>query len=222
MKYFSKVTLSPDAVGRDLVSIMGNQAYGMHAFVWSLFADHAERRRDFLYRVEVRQSKPVVYILSGRSPETPRGGFLIERRDWSPRLQTGDLLRFNLRVNPVVSRRDGDGRQHRFDIIMDRRIRENAEGKARTPLFRIVQEEGHRWLDERSSRSGFRLHAVVADGYTQQRFHKSKGGPLVSFATIDMEGLLEVTDTDRFLDSVHGGFGPAKGFGCGLMLLRRG
>jgi CRISPR system Cascade subunit CasE len=38
---------------------------------------------------------------------------------------------------------------------------------------------------------------------------------------LDFEGVLEVTDPVRFLAALANGFGRARAFGCGLMLIRR-
>ena len=37
----------------------------------------------------------------------------------------------------------------------------------------------------------------------------------------DVSGVLEIDEGERFLSRVIAGFGRAKAFGCGLMLLRR-
>ena len=41
------------------------------------------------------------------------------------------------------------------------------------------------------------------------------------FSSVDFEGEIEVTDTELFTKALFDGIGPAKGFGCGLMLVRR-
>ena len=43
----------------------------------------------------------------------------------------------------------------------------------------------------------------------------------MSFSTLDFEGLLTVSDPGTFLSSIVRGFGAAKAYGCGLMLIRR-
>jgi CRISPR system Cascade subunit CasE len=45
------------------------------------------------------------------------------------------------------------------------------------------------------------------------------GGAMLGIA--ELEGQLDVTDPDAFAAKVAAGFGRAKAFGCGLMLLRR-
>ena len=46
-----------------------------------------------------------------------------------------------------------------------------------------------------------------------------RGGP--RFGGIDLEAGLTLTDPAAFLGRLLGGFGRAKAFGCGLMLIRR-
>jgi CRISPR system Cascade subunit CasE len=38
---------------------------------------------------------------------------------------------------------------------------------------------------------------------------------------MDFRGILTVTDTEKFTDTLMQGLGKAKAFGCGLMLIRR-
>jgi CRISPR system Cascade subunit CasE len=38
---------------------------------------------------------------------------------------------------------------------------------------------------------------------------------------MDFDWILSVTDKGRFLNALYCGIGPAKAFGCGLMLIRR-
>ena len=43
----------------------------------------------------------------------------------------------------------------------------------------------------------------------------------MAFSTLDFEGALEVQDPTAFLSGIAHGFGAAKAYGCGLMLVRR-
>jgi CRISPR system Cascade subunit CasE len=38
---------------------------------------------------------------------------------------------------------------------------------------------------------------------------------------VDFEGTIEITDPGIFVEALFTGIGPAKAFGCGLMLVRR-
>jgi CRISPR system Cascade subunit CasE len=58
------------------------------------------------------------------------------------------------------------------------------------------------------------------DGYARRRVPR-EGEAAVRFSTLDLDGVLEVTEPEAFVAAVRRGFGKAKAFGCGLMLLRR-
>jgi CRISPR system Cascade subunit CasE len=87
----------------------------------------------------------------------------------------------------------------------------------------IVQNVGFEWLARKGEQYGFSVdeHEVRADGYRQERFYKAKGKHHVNISTVDFTGLLTVTDPERFQNALYRGIGPAKSFGCGLMLVRR-
>lgn len=53
---------------------------------------------------------------------------------------------------------------------------------------------------------------------TKRREHDH---PAVAFTTFDLEGEIVVEDPAKFLAALARGFGRAKAFGCGLMLIRR-
>lgn len=58
-----------------------------------------------------------------------------------------------------------------------------------------------------------------AEGY--QWHSLPKKGRDAGFSSVDFEGEIEVTDAEFFIKALFDGIGPAKGFGCGLMLVRR-
>jgi CRISPR system Cascade subunit CasE len=68
-------------------------------WVWSLFADGTDRRRDFLWR-EVRPSE--FLILGARMPVDAHGLFDLECKPFAPELRVGQRLEFDLRANAVV------------------------------------------------------------------------------------------------------------------------
>ena len=41
------------------------------------------------------------------------------------------------------------------------------------------------------------------------------------YSTVDFDGILTVSDPDPLLPAIVHGFGAAKAYGCGLMLIRR-
>jgi CRISPR system Cascade subunit CasE len=61
---------------------------------------------------------------------------------------------------------------------------------------------------------------VKADGYDQRHIPRDGKAP-ITLSTLDFEGVLAVTDPPIFLAALASGFGRARAFGCGLMLIRR-
>ena len=194
-----------------------------HRLVWTLFADDDDRERDFLWRNDDGQ----FLILSERRPEDGHGLFELRTKLFEPRLSPGDRLGFRLRVNAVVTRteRVGEGeRRRRYDLVMDRLLRQESEGAskhdrgARRPA--AAREAAEVWLQRQGEQHGFALETLESSLYRTVRLHRSKGAD-GSLGVLDLDGVLIVRESDRLLAAVANGFGKAKAFGYGLMLLRR-
>jgi CRISPR system Cascade subunit CasE len=56
------------------------------------------------------------------------------------------------------------------------------------------------------------------DGY---RSWRQRGGKGIALSTLDFEGHLTVANAEIFRTALFSGIGPAKAFGCGLLLVRR-
>jgi CRISPR system Cascade subunit CasE len=189
-----------------------------HRLVWALFADSADRRRDFLWREE----KPGHFMtLSSRPPEDPHGLFELDSKPFEPVLSIGDRLGFTLRANPVVARLVAKGKRgQRHDVVMDALHATPPDERAAVRL-RIVQTTGRAWLAGQGEAHGFAPCGEAAvDGYDRIRIPRAGGDPAV-FGMLDISGVLEIRDPARFTARLVEGFGRARAFGCGLMLIRR-
>ena len=220
--YMSRVRLDPGAISpTDLSRILGGGGYRLHQAIWDLFESNPDSQRDFLYRQESGTTTPTFLVLSKREPIGRDKSWRIETKPYHPHIQAGDQLSFSVRINPVVSRRDESGKQHRHDVVMDRK-RTLRESDQNIPQSELVQQAAQDWLEPRARRSGFELvdANLLAEGYQQHRLSRGKGKP-IRFSTLDLSGRLEVTNTEKFLSIACNGLGPAKAFGCGLLLLRR-
>lgn len=225
-------------------------SYRVHRVIWSLFASASDKQRDFLYRRDEKSTFPLFYIVSEQEPDTNMDLWHIESQEYKPLLSAGQRLVFSLRANPIVTRWDEDenGKPHqrRHDVVMDAKTQMEKEGisnnnKLKTP--EIVQEEGFEWLRKKGISNGFEVKEgqVIATGYRCNRFYKPKGKDnevegehggvegkysepkgkhSVNISTIDFSGVLTVTDPESLTSALYKGIGPAKSFGCGLMLIR--
>lgn len=239
--YISRANLKPEVVtnkefwklSRDFGDI-----YGVHRAIWSLFAKDSEKKRDFLYRQDEKNGLPSFYIVSEDALENNSDLWDIESKKYNPSLFSGQKLVFSLRANPIVTRWDEDEKgkphQHRHDVVMDAKTRMEKEGISNNNKLKIpeiVQEEGFEWIRKKGINNGFEVKEgqVIATGYRCNRFYKPKGKNSevkrkhsVNISTIDFSGILTVTDTEALTDALYRGIGPAKSFGCGLMLVRPG
>ncbi len=228
--YLSRVRLRRDApihaLARLLVpSSTELRAGASHRLLWTLFADTADRSRDFLWR----EAEPgLFYTLSRRAPNDQHEMFEIDPpKKFAPSLTVGDRLAFSLRANATVARGGGpDKRGKPCDVVMDAlyHVPSGTRAEQRTAK---VSEAGLGWLARQGAKSGFRLgggsssvSGVDVTSYQTMRI-EHKGAPL-KIGVLEFEGVLQVSDPEVFVGAVASGFGRAKAFGCGLMLLRRG
>ncbi len=221
--YFSMIQLRRDISPRDMASITKGDGYQIHKLVWNLFADHPDRKRDFIYRHEPVNGWPTFYTVSHRAPLDASGLWEVAPKEYRPKLRAGQRLDFMLCANPIRSKRDENKRQHRHDVIMEAKLEMKKRGD-KINIPDVVQEQGMRWLLDRAASHGFTAspEGIRADGYRQHSLFKGKSNQLVTFSTVDFNGVLTVTEPDVFVEKcLFDGIGPAKGFGCGLMLVRR-
>lgn len=227
--YLSRARLARNAPVQALAPLLlpaepGARAGAAHRLVWSLFAGDNDARRDFLYREMDDGPQASFMILSQRAPGSAQGLFEIETKTFEPALETGDRLRFSLRANPTVARKDaGKGRGVRRDIIADALSGFSGEERGEKKTA-IVRQAATAWLERQAARCGFTLVEPEAslridrDNWTSINRSGSRD---IAFGTIDFDGELSVTDPSSFLTAVANGMGRAKAFGCGLMLIRR-
>ena len=214
--YMSKLVFDRRALARRGV-------YEAHQALWDVFSDGPDRRRDFLFR---EMDQGAFLAVSGRRPEPGPELATLQTKEYAPRLRAGERVLFSLRVNPVRKTRDHDGRQVRHDIVQDLRTRLMNEG---TPKFRLpsrlelAQRAAMGWLEARGETLGLAPDeaSLMVEAYENQRFRKARGGPQVVVSTLDMRGFATVADPGALEAALFAGVGPAKAFGCGLLLVRR-
>ncbi len=224
--YMSRIRLRKDISTRGPFWQRVGDSYQVHQWIWRLFPEGESNKRPFLYRQEAHSGLPAFYAVSDIAPEDPDGIWHVEWKMYHPKIREGEQYLFSLRANPVRAKRDAEGRLHRHDIVMEEKKRLEKEGVDREewpPEADLVQEQGLAWLSARAERCGFSLADghVRTDGYRQHRFYRPKGNQHVRLSSLDFSGLLTVINRDCFGKSLTEGIGPAKSFGCGLLLIKR-
>jgi len=226
MTYFSRVILdASNPHANRLLQQVAQNGYREHQLLWQLFPNEGDASRDFIYRSQQQNLNRVYYLVSKREPEA-MPGWVVASKLYAPKITKGTELAFSLRVNPVVTRKDNTGKSHRHDIVMDAKKSmgyKELKFAGRRSMGELIQEAGISWLKSRSERNGFvcSRESITVESYDQHRSYKSGSKFPIRYSSMDIAGVLCVNDVDKFMDCLCQGVGPAKAFGCGLMLVRR-
>ena len=228
--YFSKVTAnSALGIARELLDSRKDDAYASHSLLWQLFRGQSSVKR-FLFREEhSANGLPVFYVLSSEPPASS-DVFLCQSKPYLPKLTAGDRLAFKLRANPTVSVRREDGRSRRHDVLMHAKKQVDTLGMSPDEALEAKRAAALQgaigWMSDckRLEQWGIQLDCspeVDIESYQQQCLYKPKEKRFIRFSSVDYQGLLTVVDPDRFINTLHTGVGKAKGFGCGMWMIRR-
>lgn len=190
------------------------EPYRDHALIWRLFPGDG-MPRDFVFRhLEDERS---FYVVSARPPVPNSDLFQVQTKPYAPLLECGEWVRFDLRANPTISVRREDGRSRRHDVLMH--AKRSVPSDQRDQLAQVLETAGKDWLLARAEQWGLavREDSVLQSGYRQQRLRR-KG---IEYSSLDYQGMAKVIDPDRLTKALLEGVGHSKGFGCGLLLVRR-
>ena len=169
-------------------------SYDWHRWIWRAFPSEPDKRRDFLFRVDVMGSMIRVLLLSHEKPAA------VGEWKWESKPVSGQFLscpdfRFQVRVNPTF-RRSSDHR--RIALFSERDLRE--------------------WLTRKLAAIGAQLISVDVGSPVVESF--TKDGKHGKHVAVDFRGVMSVTDKALFEAGFLQGIGSAKGFGYGLLMLQ--
>lgn len=234
-----------------LADFKNRDSYIVHQLLWQMFPGYTDSwtqqsskakeqiQRPFLFREEANsQGLSEFYVISENVPDTMGTPFYCQTKPYEPRLSVGDRLAFKLRVNPVVSTRNENGQRKRHDVLMDAKRKVDPEGRLTPEQLQAAkklaaEQAAQDWIakPERLAEWGIQLDSQPElESYTQHRLARKKSsdpkrinekGRPIQYSSVDYQGLLTVTDPERFIQSLYKGVGKAKGFGCGMWLVRR-
>lgn len=242
--YLSRLRLLRDPSIEALKALLqprdaGQATDANHRLIWSAFACDPGQNRDFLWRAE---GNGVFHVLSPRRPMASPFFEPPEIKPFAPDLAPGDRLEFILRANATKTRKSGrmtaSGKEHKqhIDIVMDalfalpsgRQSDERAEAR-----MKIARQKGAEWLQLQGARAGFTISERGGEGGPEPDMtvtdysvmalpsHTGARQGQPQFGIMDMTGTITITDPSAFLAKLPQGFGRAKAFGCGLMMIRR-
>lgn len=198
MTYLTQALLDYDVAARQKLQDL----YDWHQLVWKAFPGRDGQPRDFLTRLDRRESEQRfrLLIVSTAPPARPHvwpdGPTAWDTRELTPTFVSCPRYRFQLRANPTK--------------------RDNATRKRLA--LRTAQEQSA-WLQRKASQSGFVVDEdslrIIPEG--REWFHidsRNQGG---FHHSVEFEGVLAVIDRQAFQSALSKGIGSAKGFGFGLL-----
>ena len=187
-----------------------------HRLIWAAFAGDPDAAREFLWR-DLGDGR--FLVLSARPPAMSPLFEPPEVQGFAPDLRAGDRLSVLLRANATRTVSDDDGRKKHRDVVMEA-LHPVAKADRAEARSEAAQAAGSAWLAGQGTRAGFTCDAVTVGGYRVVQA-PGRGVRRPRFGVIDLEADITLTDPPAFLARLATGFGRAKAFGCGLMLIRR-
>lgn len=227
--YFSVISPVENQL-RQATHELAQSIYEEHQWLWKFFPNKPDQQRDFIFRRQDVDNNPRFYIVSKREPVSFSSSWRVQTRSYSPSLMEGQRLSFQLRVNPVVTKKNVNGKSQRHDVVMHTKKqllkeqgldinakRQDWHSDDKPLLPDLAQQTYVDWLNTRAETNGFQIIQVNVDSNLQNKAGKRD----IQFSTVDFSGELYVTDPLLFQHVLLNGLGHAKAFGCGLMLVKR-
>jgi len=121
------------------------------------------------------------------------------------KLHSGQVLAFRLRANPTVKK--------------------DREGKAQGRRVGLIHEaDQEKWIKRKLESAGAALVNVdiVNEQFTRGKlFKEHEKDKRMNFLSVQFDGVLQIKDKDKLVNTIFTGFGSAKGLGFGLLSLAR-
>ena len=220
--YLSRLKLNDTPSMHALKSLLNpcepaNAADAHHKLIWSVFSDSHSRKRDFLWRYNGNGS---FMTLSARPPIKSELFCQFDVKEFEPQLKKGDKLSYLLRVNATRAKWIDHNRSQRVDVVMDLLHQVPSGCERASARSRLAGEAADAWMRRQGSSKGYSVSSTITEGYsTLELGRKRREG--ATFGVLDLRGEIEVIDSNKLIAALAQGFGRAKAWGCGLMLIRR-
>ncbi len=214
----------------------GRSLYEEHQWLWKFFSGKDGQKRDFIYRkVKNEFGLPKFYVVSPSVPVRINSAWEVRTQTYRPIVESGGKFRFELRVNPVVTRKVQAGdldniKSRRDDVVISEKKKIldqygvckwsdlSALKDVKIDVHDLIYSSCLNWIRAREGKLGFRVFGGFrADSYTKNY----PGKKSIVFSSVDVSGVLEVTSKEEFTKTLYTGIGRSKAFGCGLLLIKR-
>jgi CRISPR system Cascade subunit CasE len=188
-----------------------SNAHALHQRIMHAFPDELERdrpRQDWHILFRQEPDSEVVLVKSELQPDWSKlpadyleTGVTPGLKEFVPhpeKLASGQVLQFRLRANP--SKRD-------------------SQTKKTIGFYR--RDDQLAWLERQAERNGFILRGVDVIPSPNLFGQKGSGSAPIRIVTALYQGVLEISDSSKFLQALQQGIGRGKSYGCGLLSVAR-
>lgn len=214
--YFSRLTRTNYGI-RTAVINDRKGPYDAHRDLWRLM-DTEDGPRQFLF--SIHNNGRIIYSVSENIPVCNDNTWKVEVKPYDPQIQNGDLFRFYLCANPTVTN-SNTGKHQRHDVVMAKKKQLKDAGQD-VDMQSIITETVSEWIMKKGKSNGFEIpspSSLLIHSY-QRNEMRSKDRKIV-FSSVVIEGILRVTDLESFRNALFKGIGKSKGFGCGMLMIKR-
>lgn len=190
-----------------------NDSNSWHKAVMSLFDNYtipnkeARKTLGVVFRKEVRDSGVYIYIQSKVEPNLDKNK---ETHKWVKQIDTKDL-------NPIIDSFK-EGMKLKFDLLCTpyKVVRvDSPKGKIRCISDR---DEKIQWLKDKEPYNGFKVLYcdVISCNETLENIGGTSKGRLY---LTKLQGVLEITDVEKFKDFYASGVGRQRAYGAGMLMI---
>lgn len=177
----------------------------MHRFVTGFFGTD-RRSGQILYRTNLVQNKLCIYLYAEHPAERIPDNCCVQQRDvasWLSSMETGQLWSFDLIASPT------------------KKVASEGKKNSQRRILRQPQER-QEWLERKAEQSGFAIVQVQEQEqlHVSGRHHANRGGVMYHDA-YHYQGVLQITDSERFQRALQTGIGSGKAYGFGMMMVKR-
>lgn len=203
MTILTKITLSND--NREVIHLLKSRER-IHALI--LRGLDFDSKNRVLWRDEQHGMKTILYVLS---EDTPNYDFIFNEYDRyaDVRSTSYDGLLRSLQL----------GQKYQFRLTCDPIINKNIDEHTRGKKVPLVGNDAKLWVIRKLEDSGL-SDITLGDTHDESKFvfFKNKGHK-VTVRAQSYNGITTVSDVDELRKCLINGVGPAKAYGCGMLLL---
>jgi CRISPR system Cascade subunit CasE len=192
-------------------SLQIRDSYDWHQRVWEMFPGHDGERRDFLTRMDDKTDSIELLVVSPEPPVRPDWCAL---EDWrvkeiAPGYFHRSRYAFRLHANPT--KKIVDPRKPKI-VRPDGKLDRNRNARR----IALTEPDALRgWLARKAEAGGFVVEQARIKPFGKVFFRKP--GAFAPHFAVDFEGVLAVTEPQRFYETFCRGIGSAKALGFGLL-----